>query len=249
MKKKVIQMGLLVCSGILLSGYLVPISSYANGEEHSVPNTEDSYSTAISENPAPALDVLVESDTDIIDINTTQEANSDEIVKTVIGEEDVVLATEINNEDTGEVISVVNIDGKVVIQKSTLLEDGTYEVKTETVPVSRDTISIEPETPERAARLYYAPWTYTNFAVGRNVFATIVDMALGSWVSYVAGLFRISKSAADFMFGYMGARGISAGDRLARIFDSNGNGWVALYTRKVYHYKGSSMIGTQHRTY
>lgn len=61
--------------------------------------------------------------------------------------------------------------------------------------------------------------------------------------------FRISRAAADFVFGYMGARGISAGERLAKIFDSNGNGWVALYKRGVYRYKGAPLIGYQHRTF
>ena len=60
-------------------------------------------------------------------------------------------------------------------------------------------------------RIYNGPWTYTHLAVGRNVFATIVDMGLGSWIGYFASLFRISRAAADFVFGYMGARGISAG--------------------------------------
>ena len=47
------------------------------------------------------------------------------------------------------------------------------------------------------------------------------------------------RESADFVFGYMGARGISAGERLAKVFDSNGNGWVALYKRGVYRYKGA----------
>ncbi|MEN2296588.1 hypothetical protein AAH973_11225 [Enterococcus faecalis] len=86
-------------------------------------------------------------------------------------------------------------------------------------------------------------------AVGRNVFATIVDLGLGSWIGYFASLFRISRAAADFVFGYMGDRGISAGERLAKVFDSNGNGWVALYKRGVYRYKGAPLIGYQHRTF
>lgn len=43
--------------------------------------------------------------------------------------------------------------------------------------------------------------------------------------------------------------GITEGERLAKIFDSNGNGWVALYKQGVYRYKGAPLIGYQHRTF
>ena len=40
-------------------------------------------------------------------------------------------------------------------------------------------------------------------------------MGLGSWIGYFASLLEF-RAAADFVFGYMGARGISAGERLAK---------------------------------
>lgn len=207
--------------------------------------------TFSSNESAPVFDTFVEKSTEVINISSYEDTGSGEEVKTVIGEEDVVLATKINDTENNQTISVVNTGENIIVQKSILLEDGTYQVETETSPIigSFDSEKEKIQDYNPLQRIYNGPWTYTHLAVGRNVFATIVDMGLGSWIGYFASLFRISRAAADFVFGYMGDRGISAGERLAKVFDSNGNGWVALYKRGVYRYKGAPLIGYQHRTF
>ncbi|WP_375178458.1 hypothetical protein [Enterococcus rotai] len=253
LRKRLFGLGLLACvlSGVVSS--TIPILAFASEDSEMVelkPDVKED-NTFTSETPTPVLDGFTESNSEISKISSYEDFTSGDEVKTVLGENDVVLATEINKTESGEIISVVNSGDTIIIQKSVLLEDGTYNVTTETSPVLNGSSADGQGGTDRnsVARIYYAPWSYTNLAVGRNVFATIVDMGLGSWVGYFASLFRISRAAADFVFGYMGARGISAGERLARVFDSNGNGWVALYKRGVYNYKGAPLIGYQHRTF
>ncbi|EPI5768540.1 hypothetical protein ACS8E5_002635, partial [Enterococcus faecalis] len=52
-----------------------------------------------------------------------------------IGEDDVVLATKINDTENNQTLSVVNTGENIIVQKSILLEDGTYQVETETSPI------------------------------------------------------------------------------------------------------------------
>ncbi|MGC3141969.1 hypothetical protein ACPTI0_13875, partial [Enterococcus faecalis] len=79
------------------------------------------------------------------------------------------LATKINDTENNQTISVVNTGEKIIVQKSIILEDGTYQVETETSPIigSFDSEKKKIQDKNPLQRIYNGPWTYTLLAVGR----------------------------------------------------------------------------------
>lgn len=77
----------------------------------------------------------------------------------------------------------------------------------------------------------------------------MVDFSVAGIVGKVAAVLRISRGAADYLVGYMGAKYSSSGTVLAKHLDSNGNGYVALYKRGVRSSKYTQIYAYQHRTY
>lgn len=166
-------------------------------------------------------------------------------INEVVESDGTVVATEIfkNNER----ISVTRTEDAVIVETSTMTENNEVETIQKMYPVIQD--NPQNLQNDSSLRVVHGAWIYTNFAVGKNVFSTLVNIGIGALVSFTAGVFGITTIAAKFLLGYMGSYGLSVGSQIAKALDSNNNGWIGLHKREVRNYAGGPLIGYEHRTY
>lgn len=178
--------------------------------------------------------------------------NSDgSFIKELLDSDKNVLATEITNLDTDEKTTVTRTNTDVIVEKAVKSINGGYDIAVESYKLLqvRDVASLDNNSKDDLQRVYYSAGTYTNLAVGRNLFASLTNLGVSAVVSFTAGVFGIGTAEADFLLEYMGAKGLPTGTALAKVLDTNGNGWIGLHKRNVYKASGNvGFIGVQHKT-
>ena len=170
-------------------------------------------------------------------------------ISQLVDENQNALATEISNPVTSEVLAVTRTATEVIVEKTTKGYNGEYDTQTKHFALAainengdvNDISSISP-------RYHYTAWQYTNLAVGANLFAFLTDLSVGAVVAFTANVFGITAKAADWLLGYMGAKGLSTGEALAAALDTSGNGWIGLYVREMWNDSQTDFYGTQHKT-
>lgn len=185
------------------------------------------------------------------DLNSSIDVSYDGNTKItmLIDENQNVLATEISNPVTSEIVAVTRTATEVIVEKTIKGYNGEYDTQTHHFSLAalnengdiNDISSISP-------RNHYTAWRYTNLAVGTAVFSLLTDVSFGAVVSFFAGIFGITAKAAEWALGYMGAKGLSTGDAIARVLDTSGNGWIGLYVRELWNDSQTVYYGTQHKT-
>lgn len=226
-------------------------SVYASEVEMTEDKSLPDITTIKSENDSELIE-SVQEQKNSTKTNTFNDENGNTIIE-VLDENDVVLVSKFINNETNESETTTNNGSNVIVEKSTPIGDGTFNITKEVYDLVSEselpTISDDKNSGRPTPRIYYDGWTYTNLAVGKNLFAALTDLSVGAIVGKFAAVFGISRSAADFAVGYMGAKYVSTGASLAKHLDSNGNGWIALYKRGVRNSKQTPIYAYQHRTY
>lgn len=166
-------------------------------------------------------------------------------ISTLTDENDEVKATEMTDIKTNETIVITNTGSEIIIETTTINNEGEQETIQEIFPV----ITADTQDNLLNNKLVYSGWSYTGLAVGKNVFAVVAGAAISKITAAFAAIFGISGTAASFAVNYMGIRSGMTAANLAKYLDSNGNGWIALYKRSLRYYNGGNIIGYQHRTY
>lgn len=171
-------------------------------------------------------------------------------VTELLDEENNVIVSEIINSLTGSYTTVTSNVNGVIIETGEADSSDSIALNRETFKFNnRESLFINaPQliipNPAAGYPVYgWGPWEYTGLAVGKKVFAATVALPTEAIFSYVAAIFGINPTAASHLISYMGAWGLT-GDALADHFDTNGNGWIGLYKRKLKYY---DVWG--HRTY
>ncbi|MDU5511936.1 hypothetical protein [Enterococcus gilvus] len=217
--------------------------------ENMQPGTETT--SFVSEQEGTLIDsVQKEQESERVNIFNDENGNT---VTEILGTGDEILASKIINNETQESETTTNTGSSVIVEKSSLNEDGTFTITKEVyelLPESELAAANDQDQGKRLTpRTYYDKWSYTGVAVSRAAFSTLVDLSVSGIVGKVAAVLRISRGAADYLVGYMGAKWSSSGTVLAKHLDSNGNGYVALYKRGVRNSKNTQIYAYQHRTY
>ncbi|MGL9748947.1 hypothetical protein [Enterococcus sp. DIV0170] len=232
---------------VVTTVYAAEVEEMANNELSEV----SEQSTTISDQKETLFD-SVQSQQKTKNVDTFKDENGNTITE-ILGENGEVIVSKIINNETQETETTTNTGSSVVVEKSSLNEDGTMTINKEVyelIPESELTIATDQDQGNRPMpRIYYDKWSYTGFAVSRAAFSTLVDFSVAGIVGKVAAVLRISRGAADYLVGYMGAKYSSSGTVLAKHLDSNGNGYVALYKRGVRSSKYTQIYAYQHRTY
>ncbi|WP_430616807.1 hypothetical protein IGJ66_000585 [Enterococcus sp. DIV0176] len=170
-------------------------------------------------------------------------------ISQLVDENQNVLATEISNPVTSEVLAVTRTAKEVIVEKTIKGYNGEYntQIKHFALAVINENVDVN-ETSSISPRYHYTPWRYTNLAVGADLFAFLTDLSLTAVVAFTANVFGITLKAADWLLGYMGAKGLSTGEALASALDTSGNGWIGLYVREMWNDSQTVFYGTQHKT-
>lgn len=161
-----------------------------------------------------------------------------------------VLAAEVTNLQTLETMAVTRTGSEVIVEEKEKNNDGEYRQITEKYPliVENSEKNGLDDLSNNLLRLKYTSWNYTNLAVGKNIFGSLVNIGIASLITFTAGVFGIATIAAEFLLEYMGAYGLSSGAAIASALDTSGNGWIGLYVREVWNDSWTVYHGTQHRT-
>lgn len=175
--------------------------------------------------------------------------NNEQIVQ-LLDKNNNVLAAEITNLQTLETLAVTRTVNEVIVEKKEKNNDGEYRQITEKYPliVENSEENGLDDLSNNLLRLKYTSLSYTNLAVGKNVFASLVNIGIAALITFTAGVFGIGTAAADFLLEYMGAYGLPSGAAIASALDTSGNGWIGLYVREVWNDSWTVYYGTQHRT-
>lgn len=219
-----------IASLVVLSGNMIPTLAYAN----EIMNAEhDIFST--SEIPNLKHSPLFEG---------VYQRNLDKQIVSKFDEEGHLITQILDENDNILVSEIYKIDDNTFITTSSDSKNSYLET---TDRYGQSNLSVYKKEKIRVSRDVVGNWSYTGIAIPRGAVDNAVNLGAEAALSYIGGLFGITAAAVNQILAFAGV-GWSLGEMMGRALDTNGNGWIALYTRPRRAYPGGPITSYDHKT-